>query len=73
MRLTFNDLLQRFKATSDTLIGLEDRFELLKHVAQVLQHRPDYFCMTDGQLPRPGNMMGKINVMFSPAPSIYTN
>jgi hypothetical protein len=57
-RLTLDDLLKRFKTTSETLIGIEDRFELLKHLAKVLQRRSDYFDGNESDVPRPGNMMG---------------
>lgn len=59
LRLTLDDLLQRFKTTSETLIGLEDRFEVLKHLGKVLDRRGDYFS---GEVTRPGNMMGKIHI-----------
>ncbi|GAN04965.1 conserved fungal protein [Mucor ambiguus] len=43
-RLTMDDLLAGFKTdTCTSLIGLQDRFDLLKHLAQVIQRRPDYF------------------------------
>jgi hypothetical protein len=58
-RLTLDDLLVGFKTSSETLIGLESRVELLKHLAHVLQRRPDYFGGEEGHVPRPGNMMGK--------------
>ncbi|KAI7904272.1 uncharacterized protein BX663DRAFT_530376 [Cokeromyces recurvatus] len=57
MQLTLDDLLSGLKTTSDELIGIEDRFELLKHLAQVLQVRTDYFGGQEGFMPRPGNMM----------------
>ncbi|KAI8051394.1 uncharacterized protein B0P05DRAFT_562573 [Gilbertella persicaria] len=58
MHLTLQDLLTGFKVVSpETLIGLKERFELLKHLAQVLQRRPDYFSGEEGHIPRPGNMI----------------
>lgn len=58
-RLTMDDLLAGFKAdTAISLIGLQDRFDLLKHLAQAIQRRPDYFGGEEGLVPRPGNMMG---------------
>lgn len=57
--LDMSDLLQGFKTdTSEALVGLQNRFELLKHLARVLQRRPDYFSGEEGHVPRPGNMMG---------------
>jgi hypothetical protein len=58
-RLTLETLLAGFQ-TSDAFNGLEDRFELLKHLYQVLIRRPDYFSGEDGHIPRPGDMMGKV-------------
>lgn len=58
MRLTLEDLLDGFKTTSKTLIGLESRLALLKHLVQLLQQRPDYFGGEEGHVPRPGNMIG---------------
>lgn len=49
-------LLSGFQAKA--LTGLQDRFELLKNLACVLQDRPDYFGGEEGHVPRPGNMMG---------------
>ncbi|CAO3632431.1 unnamed protein product [Mucor fragilis] len=60
-RLTMDDLLAGFKTdTSTLLIGLQDRFDLLQHLAQAIQRRPDYFGGEEGLVPRPGNMMGEI-------------
>ncbi|CAO0790541.1 unnamed protein product [Mucor circinelloides] len=57
-RLTMDDLLAGFKAdTATSLIGLQDRFDLLKHLALAIQRRPDYFGGEEGLVPRPGNMM----------------
>ncbi|KAF1807146.1 hypothetical protein FB192DRAFT_1017934 [Mucor lusitanicus] len=57
-RLTMDDLLAGFKTDTPTsLIGLQDRFGLLKHLAYAIQHRPDYFGGEEGLVPRPGNMM----------------
>ncbi|KAK4518024.1 uncharacterized protein ATC70_001374 [Mucor velutinosus] len=57
-RLTMDDLLAGFKTdTSTSLIGLQDRLDLLKHLAQAIQRRPDYFGGEEGLVPRPGNMM----------------
>lgn len=57
--MTMDDLLAGFKTdTSTLLIGLQDRFDLLQHLAQAIQRRPDYFGGEEGLVPRPGNMMG---------------
>lgn len=54
------DTLQAGFQTQGTLVGLEDRLELLKHLSEVLTRRPDYFSGEEGHLSRPGNMMGKL-------------
>lgn len=58
-KLTLDTLLSGFQTKS--LTGLQDRLELLKNLASVLQNRPDYFGGEEGHVPRPGNMMGNIN------------
>lgn len=57
--MTLDTLLAGFQ-TQETLVGLEDRLELLKHLSEVLTRRPDYFSGEEGHLSRPGNMMGKL-------------
>ncbi|KAI8092103.1 hypothetical protein BDF21DRAFT_377193 [Thamnidium elegans] len=53
--LTMDKLLTGFQ--TESMSGLEQRIELLKHLAKTLQDRPDYFGGELGHIPRPGNMM----------------
>lgn len=46
---------------TESMNGLDQRVELLKHLAKTLQDRPDYFGGELGHVPRPGNMMGNTN------------
>lgn len=58
--MTLDTLLEGLQATSSVpLVGLEDRLELLNHLGELLQTRPDYFGGEEGHVSRPGNMMGK--------------
>ncbi|KAI9256363.1 hypothetical protein EDC94DRAFT_213046 [Helicostylum pulchrum] len=53
--LTVDKLLTGFQ--TESMNGLDQRIELLKHLAKTLQDRPDYFGGELGHVPRPGNMM----------------
>ncbi|GAA5808962.1 hypothetical protein MFLAVUS_002362 [Mucor flavus] len=53
--LTMDKLLTGFQ--TESMNGLDQRIELLKHLAKTLQDRPDYFGGELGHVPRPGNMM----------------
>ncbi|KAI9483870.1 MAG: hypothetical protein EXX96DRAFT_560028 [Benjaminiella poitrasii] len=57
VQLTLDDLLSGLKTTEEELVGIKDRFDMLKNLAQVLQHRSDYFGGEKESMPRPGNMM----------------
>ncbi|KAI8647567.1 hypothetical protein BD408DRAFT_408152 [Parasitella parasitica] len=57
-RLSIDDLVKGFEIdTASSLIGLQDRYALLKHLARALERCPEYFAGENGQIPRPGNMM----------------
>ncbi|CEP08811.1 hypothetical protein [Parasitella parasitica] len=56
--LTIDNLLKGFKIdTASSLIGLEDRLDLLGHLVRALDRCKEYFPTENGQFPRPGNMM----------------
>ncbi|KAF7722662.1 hypothetical protein EC973_002873 [Apophysomyces ossiformis] len=55
-RLTMETLREGFQLTSkNVLVGLEDRLELLLHLADTLRERQDFFG--SGSVARPGNLM----------------
>lgn len=56
--LTLTTLLMGFQITSsELLIGLEERLELLHYLGSLLQNRPDYFGSEENHDARPGNMI----------------
>jgi hypothetical protein len=69
--LTIDDLASGFQLNAkNTLIGLEDRINLIQHVTETMKDYSNIFSGNDKSSSRPGNMLGKYLFIYI-QPAIY--